>query len=123
MFDKLEKVLGPLASKLSSNKVLAAIRDGFLVGTPLIIAASIFLVIGNFPIEGYEKFVAQFLGEGWDGYLNAVIRSTFGVIALSWCYRYWILLCEGKGSRRNFRSSCIISSIPYYKPSVYMICL
>ena len=44
MFDKLEKVLGPLASKLSSNKVLAAIRDGFLVGTPLIIAASIFLV-------------------------------------------------------------------------------
>jgi len=78
MFDKLEKVLGPLASKLSSNKVLAAIRDGFLVGTPLIIAASIFLVIGNFPIEGYEKFVAQFLGEGWDGYLNAVIRSTFG---------------------------------------------
>ena len=82
MFDKLEKVLGPLVSKLSSNKVLAAIRDGFLVGTPLIIAASIFLVIGNFPIEGYEKFVAQFLGEGWDGYLNAVIRSTFGVIAL-----------------------------------------
>ena len=82
MFDKLEKVLGPLASKLSSNKVLAAIRDKFLVKTPLIIAASIFLVIGNFPIEGYEKFVAQFLGEGWDGYLNAVIRSTFGVIAL-----------------------------------------
>ena len=40
MFDKLEKVLGPLASKLSSNKVLTAIRDGFLVGTPLIIAAS-----------------------------------------------------------------------------------
>ena len=24
----------------------------------------------------------SFLGEGWDGYLNAVIRSTFGVIAL-----------------------------------------
>ena len=82
MFDKLEKVLGPLASKLSSNKVLTAIRDGFLVGTPLIIAASIFLVIGNFPVEGYEAFVAKFLGEGWDGYLNAVIRSTFGVIAL-----------------------------------------
>ena len=119
MFDKLEKVLGPLASKLSSNKVLAAIRDGFLVGTPLIIAASIFLVIGNFPIEGYEAFVAKFLGEGWDGYLNAVIRSTFGVIASSsWGYWYWILLCEGKGSRRNFRSSCIISSIPYYKSSI-----
>ena len=50
MFDKLEKILGPLATKLSSNKVLIAIRDGFLVGTPLIIVASIFIVIGNFPL-------------------------------------------------------------------------
>lgn len=82
MFDKLEKVLGPLASKLSSNKILTAIRDGFLVGTPLIIVASIFLVIGNFPIPGYSEFVAKFLGEGWDGYLDAVINSTFGIIAL-----------------------------------------
>ena len=60
MFDKLEKVLGPLASKLSSNKVLAAIRDGFLVGTPLIIAASIFLVIGNFPIEDMKNLLHSF---------------------------------------------------------------
>lgn len=82
MFDKLEKILGPLATKLSSNKVLTAIRDGFLVGTPLIIVASIFLVIGNFPIPGYTDFVAKFLGKGWDGYLDAVIGSTFGIIAL-----------------------------------------
>ena len=68
MFDKLEKVLGPLASKLSSNKVLTAIRDGFLVGTPLIIVASIFLVIGNFPIPGYSEFVANFFGKGWEEY-------------------------------------------------------
>ena len=34
MFDKLEKVLGPLATKLSSNKDLTAISDGLLVGTP-----------------------------------------------------------------------------------------
>ena len=82
MFDKLEKVLGPLATKLSSNKVLTAIRDGFLVGTPLIIVASIFLVIGNFPIPGYTEFIAKFLGKGWDGHLDAVINSTFGIIAL-----------------------------------------
>jgi len=82
MFDKLEKVLGPLATKLSSNKVLTAIRDGFLVGTPLIIVASIFLVIGNFPIPGYTEFIAKFLGKGWEGHLDAVINSTFGIIAL-----------------------------------------
>ena len=45
MFSKLEKVMGRVAEKLSTNKVLVAIRDGFLVATPLIIVASIFLVI------------------------------------------------------------------------------
>ena len=82
MFDKLEKVLGPLATKLSSNKVLIAIRDGFLVGTPLIIVASIFIVIGNFPLPGYSEFIARFFGEGWEAYLDSVINSTFGILAL-----------------------------------------
>lgn len=37
MFANLEKVMGGTAEKLSNNKVLIAIRDGFLVTTPLII--------------------------------------------------------------------------------------
>lgn len=82
MFEKLEKVLGPVAVKLSSNKVLTAIRDGFLVGTPLLIVASIFLVIGNFPVPGYSEFLAGFFGKGWENYLDAIINATFGVVAL-----------------------------------------
>ena len=82
MFEKLEKILGPVAVKLSSNKVLTAIRDGFLVGTPLLIVASIFLVIGNFPVPGYSEFIAKFFGEGWENYLDAIINAIFGVVAL-----------------------------------------
>ncbi len=82
MLDKIEKILGPVAEKLGNNKVLIAIRDGFLVSTPLLIVASIFLVIANFPIKGYEEFFAQFFGEGWPSYLDPIIQSTFGVIAL-----------------------------------------
>ena len=82
MFEKLEKILGPVAVKLSSNKVLTAIRDGFLVGTPLLIVASIFLVIGNFPVPGYSEFLAGFFGKGWENYLDAIINATFGVVAL-----------------------------------------
>ena len=55
MFSGLEKTMGRVAEKLSTNKILVAIRDGFLVGTPLIIVASIFLVIANFPIPGYGE--------------------------------------------------------------------
>lgn len=82
MFDKLEKILGPVAVKLSSNKVLTAIRDGFLVATPLIIVASIFLVVANFPIPGYSEFLAGIFGKNWEGYLDSVVNSTFGVVAL-----------------------------------------
>ena len=37
MFAGLESTMGRVAERLSTNKVLIAIRDGFLVGTPLII--------------------------------------------------------------------------------------
>lgn len=57
MFAGLENTMGRVAERLSTNKVLIAIRDGFLVGTPLIIVASIFLVIANFPVPGYSDFM------------------------------------------------------------------
>lgn len=82
MFNKLEKVLMPIADKLNNNKVLVAIRDGFLISTPLIIVGSIFLLIANFPINGWSEFWARFLGEGWEMWFTNVSRATFNIIAL-----------------------------------------
>lgn len=82
MLGMLERILGPAAVKLGNNKVLIAIRDGFLVSTPLLIVASIFLVIANFPIIGYEEFLAQFFGEGWPKHLSPIINATFSSVAL-----------------------------------------
>ena len=82
MFAGLENTMGRVAERLSTNKVLVAIRDGFLVGTPLIIVASIFLVIANFPVPGYSDFMAQFFGKGWENSMDAVIDSTFSILAV-----------------------------------------
>ena len=82
MFAGLENTMGRVAERLSTNKVLVAIRDGFLVGTPLIIVASIFLVIANFPVPGYSDFMAQFFGNGWENAMDAVIDSTFSILAV-----------------------------------------
>ena len=57
MFNKLESVLMPIADKLGKNRVLIAIRDGFLITTPLLIVGSIFLLIANFPIPGWDRCV------------------------------------------------------------------
>ena len=53
--EKISNVLLPVASKMSSNKYLSAIRNGFMSIMPLIIVASLFTLINS-----------VFLGEGHD---------------------------------------------------------
>ncbi|RDY27117.1 PTS sugar transporter subunit IIC [Romboutsia weinsteinii] len=85
MFEKMEKVLMPLADKLGNNKVLIAVRDGFLISTPLLIVGSIFLLIANFPIPGWVEFWSNILGENWTSWFTNVSRATFNMVALLSC--------------------------------------
>ena len=82
MLKKLDSFLSPIANSLSKNKILSAIRDGFLITTPIVIIGSIFLLIANFPINGYPEFMASIFGEGWDQYLGRVTAIAFDCIAL-----------------------------------------
>lgn len=52
--DWLERVLTPLAKVIGENKYLVAIRDGFLLSTPLLIVGSVFLLIANFPLPQWD---------------------------------------------------------------------
>ena len=82
MFNKLEKILMPMSDVLSKNRVLIAIRDGFLIATPLLIVGSIFLLIANFPIPGWSEFWTGVFGAGWEEWFKAVSRATFNCTAL-----------------------------------------
>lgn len=82
MLKKLDKILSPIANALSRNKILSAIRDGFLVTTPIVIIGSIFLLISNFPINGYEEFMAGIFGAGWSSYLGRITAIAFDCTAL-----------------------------------------
>lgn len=82
MMQKLEKFLMPVANTLSKNKILSAIRDGFLVTVPVTIVCSIFLLISNFPVEGFLNFMTSIFGEGWDAYMGRVTAIGFDCIAL-----------------------------------------
>lgn len=92
MFNKLEKALTPVADALTKNKILSAIRDGFLVTVPVVIVGSIFLLISNFPIEGWSEMIAQFAGQGWEAYFDRVTSVTFntvgllGAFSIGYCY-------------------------------------
>lgn len=56
----LEEKLGPVMSKLGSNKYLLAVRDGVISALPLIIVGSFFLIIANPPLPE-DWGVYQFL--------------------------------------------------------------
>ena len=92
MMQKLEKFLMPIANVLSKNKVLSAIRDGFLITVPITIVGSIFLFIANFPLEGFLNLMTSIFGAGWDAYLGRVSAIAFdcvallGVLSIGYCY-------------------------------------
>lgn len=82
MFDKLEKVLMPLADKIGRNAYLVAIRDGFLVASPLMIVSSFFLLFANFPIKGWTEFWAGILGENWTFFAEIPTQATTNLVAI-----------------------------------------
>lgn len=86
MFDKMERVLMPVADKLGKNRVLVAIRDGFLITTPLIIVASLFLLFANFPIPGWSEFWNGILGQGWEMWFTNVSRAVFNMVGFLSCF-------------------------------------
>lgn len=76
----LEKRLGPIALKIGNQRHLLAIRNGITLGMPLIIVGSIFLILGNLPISGYEDWLAA------NGDLGAwfakVVDGSFGLMGI-----------------------------------------
>ncbi|WP_334332593.1 PTS sugar transporter subunit IIC [Companilactobacillus sp. HBUAS59544] len=85
MFNKLESGLMPVAEKLGRNKILVAIRDGFLITTPLIIVGSFFLLFSNFPIPGWEGFWNNILGDNWSSWFTNVSGAVFDMIGFLSC--------------------------------------
>ena len=79
MNKKLESIFMPLAEAIGRNKYLMSIRDGFLVSTPLLIIGSLFLLVGNFPIQAWTDFIAE---QGWAGFIGKPASATFDIMAV-----------------------------------------
>lgn len=77
LLEKLEKNFLPILLKIGENKRLIAIRNGITLTIPFTIIGSIFLIIGNLPIEDWTDFVAPIAPQ-----LNATVNVTFGVLGL-----------------------------------------
>lgn len=67
----------PYLTKMGDNKILKSVRDGLSFTIPFTIVGSVFLIIGNFPIDAWIKFITPYSGQ-----LNSMVTVTFGVLGL-----------------------------------------
>lgn len=76
----IEERIVPKVSKFSAQRHINALRSGFMAIMPLTIMGSIFLLITDFPINGYSDFMAGIFGQGWEAYIEPAYRATFNMM-------------------------------------------
>lgn len=67
------------AGRLSANRYLRALRDGIVLCMPLIIIGSLFLIIGNFPVDSWIALLNE---QGVSPWLDKIVDGSFGIIGL-----------------------------------------
>ena len=87
MIKQLEKFLVPLAEAIGKNKYLVSIRDGFLITTPILIAGSIFLLIGEFPWPALNEWMGSIIvdqktGANLTSFIEKPAGATFSIMAI-----------------------------------------
>lgn len=83
MMDKLtgilEKTLMPLSDKLANNRYITAMQQGVMASMPLIIAGSLFTLLGNLPFQPYIDLLKNM---GIYGYFSIVGEATTDLMAI-----------------------------------------
>lgn len=80
--NSLERVLSPMAKKIGENKYLIAIRDGFLLSTPVLIVGSFFLLIANFPLNQWDTWMSTLLGKEWASHMMVPASASFDIMTI-----------------------------------------
>ncbi|HIY58490.1 MAG TPA: PTS transporter subunit EIIC [Candidatus Tetragenococcus pullicola] len=83
--DKLSEKLLPIAAKMNNQRHLTAVRDGFIVTMPLIMAASLFILLNSVIFS--NDFVNRFIDLSYfSGLAGIVNNGTMGILAILVCY-------------------------------------
>ena len=76
---KLTERIERIGYKIGQQRHLLSLRDGIVLAMPLILAGSIFIILTNLPINGWDKVISS-LGIGeWVG---RIINGSFGIMGL-----------------------------------------
>ncbi len=66
---------------LSENKISQTIRDGMVTIFPVLLLGSVSLLLKNFPLDTYQKFINTFANGFISNLLTLIYNGTFGCIS------------------------------------------
>lgn len=78
----LEKYFVPIAAKFGSQRHLVAIRDGFAMIMPLILAGAFAVLINSLPVPAYQNFMVGLFGKSWTNFGGNLWNGTFAVMSI-----------------------------------------
>jgi cellobiose PTS system EIIC component len=79
----IEKYLAPLGAKISEERHMAAVRDGLIAITSIIIIGAFVTLIANLPITGWADI---YLVKLFKFYFVPIWNGTLGILALLACF-------------------------------------
>ena len=81
--NKFEQLLNdkmmPLAEKMTKNRVLGALMEGFIRCSPITLGIAFITIIGNFPFPGWSDYLESI---GMMQHVNAITNGATGVLTL-----------------------------------------
>ncbi|SHE92336.1 PTS system, cellobiose-specific IIC component [Atopostipes suicloacalis DSM 15692] len=104
----MEEKVQKIASKISAQPHLLALRDGMASALPLIIIGSVFMLIANFPAEIVTNWLDSF---GIVDSFNNASDATFGIVGLAVTFTVAFMLA--KGYKVDSLSAGLISTASY----------
>lgn len=107
---KLDDFLaGPLtqfAGKLSSNKVISALMEGFIRTSPITLGIALITIVGNFPIPAWTEWLSSI---GLTDDITAITNGATGVMTLYVVYSVAMAYGSRLGLEQKARNAALIS--------------
>ncbi len=94
--ETMQKMI-PFVVKFSNFKIVKALKSGFIRTVPFTLVGSVFLLIANLPIPGYNEFMTGIFGANWAAPLNQVVGGTFNIIAVFAAFALAYEYCTEEG--------------------------
>lgn len=107
----IETWLSPKVSVITSTRYFQAFRSGFFVLMPLTIIGTVFMLITDFPIPGYNEWMSGIFGVGWEDFLSPAYRATFNMMGFLFAGTFAYKLAEGY--KLDKLTVCILGLVAY----------